>query len=81
MQSHDPFGWVGSTIDGRFAVQAIAGEGGFGIVYRGTHLGLEESVAIKCLNLPTSLSQDEQESFLAKFRAEARLHPHHPPCL
>ena len=73
MHSPDPFGWVGSTIDGQFAVEAIAGEGGFGIVYRGTHLGLEVPVAIKCLNIPRRLSEAEQESFLAKFRAEARL--------
>ena len=73
MQAPDPFGWVGSTINGQFAVQTIAGEGGFAIVYRGTHLGLEEPIAIKCLNLPARLSADEQESFLATFRAEARL--------
>ena len=73
MHSPDSFGWVGSIIDGRFAVQAIAGEGGFGTVYRGTHLGLEEPVAIKCFNLPASLSPADQEGFLAKFRAEAQL--------
>jgi serine/threonine protein kinase/tetratricopeptide (TPR) repeat protein len=73
MQAPDPFGWVGSTINGQFAVQAIAGEGGFATVYRGTHLALDVPIAIKCLNLPTRLSPDEQESFLAKLRAEAQL--------
>lgn len=27
MQASDPFGWVGSIIDGQFAVEALAGEG------------------------------------------------------
>ena len=73
MKAPDPFGWVGSTINGQFAVQAIAGQGGFAIVYRGTHLALDVPIAIKCLNLPSRLSPDEQDSFLIKLRAEAQL--------
>ena len=41
MHTGDPFGWVGSIIDGQFAVEAPAGEGAFGIVYRGRHLGFD----------------------------------------
>ena len=45
----DPFGLVGTTLDGEYRVDAVAGEGGFGVVYRGLHLGLEQPVAIKAL--------------------------------
>src|SRR5688572_29825423 len=73
MQPTDPFGWVGATIDGQFAVDAVAGEGAFGVVYRGTHIGLDAPIAIKCLKLPTELSKEEKQSFLATFRDEARI--------
>ncbi|HZO11878.1 MAG TPA: AAA family ATPase, partial [Polyangiaceae bacterium] len=51
----------------------VVGEGGYGIVYRGTHLGFDETVAVKCLKVPAALSDAERESFLKDFRAEARL--------
>lgn len=73
MQLTDPFGWVGATIDGQFAVEAVAGEGAFGVVYRGTHIGLDAPIAIKCLKLPGALSKEEQQSFLETFREEARI--------
>lgn len=73
MQTGDPFGWVGSIIDGQFAVEAPAGEGAFGIVYRGRHLGFDVPVAIKCLKIPADLGPEQREEFLARFREEARL--------
>ena len=73
MHTGDPFGWVGSIIDGQFAVEEPAGEGAFGIVYRGRHLGFDVPIAIKCLKIPADLSAEQREEFLAKFREEARL--------
>src|SRR5262245_5003887 len=73
MSRTDPFGWVGSAIDGQFSVEAVAGEGAFGIVYRGSHLGLEVPVAIKCLKIPADLTEAQRNGFVATFRAEARL--------
>lgn len=73
MSAPDPFGWSGATIDGKFAVESVVGEGGFGVVYRGTHLGFRDPVAIKCLKLPPSLTGEQRESFLASFTEEARL--------
>ncbi|XXX81096.1 adenylate/guanylate cyclase domain-containing protein [Sorangium sp. So ce134] len=73
MQASDPFGWVGSIIDGQFAVEALAGEGAFGVVYRARHLGFDAPVAVKCLKIPTGLGPEQQDAFLAKFREEARL--------
>ncbi len=55
--SGDPFGLVGQLLDGQFRVDALVGEGGFSAVYRGTHVGLGEPIAIKCLKLTGALAQ------------------------
>lgn len=70
---HDPFGWLGATVQARYRVDEVVGEGGFGVVYRAFHLGLGEQVALKCLKLPPSLPAVERERFLATFHAEAKL--------
>ncbi|MRG91559.1 bifunctional serine/threonine-protein kinase/formylglycine-generating enzyme family protein [Polyangium spumosum] len=69
----DPFAWVGQTIDGKFHVEAVVGEGGFGVVYRALHLGLGEPVAVKCLKIPPSLEPEERERFHQSFLEEGRL--------
>jgi len=72
--STDPFGLVGQVLDGQFRVDKYVGEGGFSIVYRGTHIGLSEPIAIKCLKLPSALGSALVESFVRRFRDESRLH-------
>ncbi|WP_437752278.1 protein kinase domain-containing protein [Sorangium sp. So ce1389] len=73
MQPTDPFGWVGATLDNKVAIESVAGEGGFGVVYRGVHLGFELPVAVKCLRIPPGVGAQERERLLSQFRAEARL--------
>ncbi|HTN90503.1 MAG TPA: serine/threonine-protein kinase, partial [Sorangium sp.] len=73
MIAGDPFGWVGSTIGDKLLVDAVAGEGAFGVVYRATHLGFQEQVAVKCLKIPADLSSEERASLLDTFEREARL--------
>ncbi|WP_437609067.1 AAA family ATPase [Sorangium sp. So ce834] len=73
MIAGDPFGWVGSTIGGKLLVDAVAGEGAFGVVYRATHLGFQEQVAVKCLKIPADLSLEERGALLDTFEREARL--------
>ena len=63
MAERDPFDWLGHTIDGRFEVTALAGEGGFGVVYRAHHKALNVPVAIKCLKVPKALVGQEREKF------------------
>ena len=74
MPAADPFGLVGQVLDGQFRVDRFVGEGGFSLVYRGTHLGLSEPIAIKCLKLPPALGSALVESFVHRFRDESRLH-------
>ena len=72
-QSADPFGIIGQVLDSQFRVDRLVGEGGFSAVYRGHHLGLDEPIAIKCLKLPPSLSQNLVEEFERRFRDESRI--------
>ena len=72
-QAADPFGIIGQVLDSQFRVERLVGEGGFSAVYRGHHLGLDEPIAIKCLKLPPSLSQELVEQFEKRFRDESRI--------
>jgi eukaryotic-like serine/threonine-protein kinase len=69
----DAFGLIGQVLDGAFRVERCIGEGGFSIVYKGTHVGLGEPIAIKCLKLPAVLQSAIVESFVKRFRDESRL--------
>ncbi len=57
MEPRDPFDLCGVTIDGKYRVASVVGDGGFGVVYRGVHKGFGELIAIKCLKLPTALDE------------------------
>jgi serine/threonine protein kinase len=73
VSSPDPFGLIGQVLDGQFRVDQQVGEGGFSVVYRGHHLGLDEPIAIKCLKLPAALGSALVDSFVRRFRDESRL--------
>ena len=70
----DPFGLGGQVLDGQFRVDRAIGEGGFSVVYKGHHVGLDEPIAIKCLKLPGALGSAVVESFVRRFRDESRIH-------
>jgi serine/threonine protein kinase len=69
----DPYGLVGQVLDGQFRVDRFVGEGGFSTVYQGTHVGLSEPIAIKCLKLPPALGSALVQSFIQRFRDESRI--------
>ncbi|MEZ4262078.1 MAG: SUMF1/EgtB/PvdO family nonheme iron enzyme [Polyangiaceae bacterium] len=73
MTSGDPFGWVGATIDGKYRVDEVVAEGGFAVVFRGFHLGLDQKIAIKCLKVPSDLDGSERDSAFSQFLAEGKL--------
>lgn len=66
----DVFALVGTTIDNRYRVDEVVGEGGFGVVYRGYHLAFKRAVAVKCLKVPVHFTASAQGLFLEKFREE-----------
>ena len=74
MAPTDPFGLVGQVLDGQYRVDRYVGEGGFSVVYKAAHVGLNEPIAIKCLKLPPALGSALVESFVRRFRDESRLH-------
>jgi serine/threonine-protein kinase len=71
--TQDPLGLVGIRLDGQFDVAEVVGEGGFGVVYKARHLGLEQPVAIKVLKVLSVDDQKLQDTLFAKFRDEAKL--------
>jgi serine/threonine protein kinase len=70
----DVLGLVGSTID-QVRFDACADAGGFGLIYRGYHEGLGETVAIKCLRIASiqKTNQAIREALAGRFRDETKL--------
>ena len=59
---------VGTILAGKYRIDARLNEGGMGTVYRGTHVLMEKTVAIKVLR--SALAADEK--IVARFSREAR---------
>jgi serine/threonine-protein kinase len=64
----DPDSLVGTTLAGKYRIDARLNEGGMGTVYRGCHILMDKTVAIKVLR--PSLAADEK--IVARFSREAR---------
>ena len=73
MPPRDFFGFVGELIEPQYRVDDVIGEGGFSVVYRGHHLGLDEPVAIKCLKMPPGLNPNMVDAVVERFQAESRI--------
>ncbi len=65
-----------TTLAGRYRLDRLAGEGGFGQVWKGYDLELERPVAVKVPKPSRRFSEEEIERFVAEARKVARLrHP------
>ncbi|HEU4835859.1 MAG TPA: protein kinase [Pyrinomonadaceae bacterium] len=64
----DPDSLVGTTLAGKYRIDARLNEGGMGTVYRGCHVLMDKTVAIKVLR--PSFAADEK--IVARFSREAR---------
>jgi serine/threonine protein kinase len=61
--------------NGRYEIQEILGQGGFGITYKAQHLQLQYSVVIKTPN--TSLRHDpDYEKYVERFIREGKILAH-----
>ncbi len=71
--ARDYFRLVGTTIDGKYRVLSVVGEGGFGVVYRAVHEGFDAPIAIKCLKLPPHIDRPAEDELIARLRDEGRM--------
>ncbi len=62
---------MGTRLEGRYDIDALVAEGGFGVVYRAVHLRLKKPVALKVLKLKGLESERERPTVIALFEAEA----------
>ena len=68
----DKFRLVGTTLDRKFSVERLVTEGGFGVLYQGTHLMLDRPIALKVLKIPTDYGDSGRASFIDGFAREAK---------
>ncbi len=75
--SADVLGLVGSTVE-QVRFEECIDTGGFGIVYRGRHLGQGDPVAIKCLRLTrvANMTDAMRASLVARFHDETKILHH-----
>ncbi len=72
---HDPI--RNRILKQQYKVEEPIGSGGLGMVYRGTQLSLNRSVAIKVLKLTVADTADALQRFLREARLLSKLnHPH-----
>jgi predicted Ser/Thr protein kinase len=68
---------LGTTLNGRYRLEARIGTGGMSSVYRAADETLERPVAIKLMNREIATDSDQLERFRREARAVAQLsHPH-----
>ena len=68
---------LGTTLNGRYRLEARIGSGGMSTVYRATDETLQRQVAIKLMNREIATDSDQLERFRREARAVAQLsHPH-----
>jgi len=74
-------GLVGDVLDGRYRLDRRIASGGFGVVFAGTHLALESSIAVKVLRVALNVAEHHRAFVREQFIQEARMlsklrHPH-----
>jgi serine/threonine protein kinase len=68
---------VGDVLDGRYRIDAVIGRGGTSIVYRATHVMLEQECALKVLSPAAARVPDNAARLAWEARVTARLRSQH----
>ena len=67
---------VGITVDGRYEIRGVLGEGGMGIVYRVRHATLARDLALKAMRRDLASESDVARRFIQEAKAAASVsHP------
>ncbi len=69
----DPFGLVGRVLAEKFRAESVVARGGFGVLYRGTHLTLQRPIAIKVLRTTERMHGSMRDAVRAAFEREAQM--------
>jgi eukaryotic-like serine/threonine-protein kinase len=64
---------VGRTLQDKYRIDRVVGEGGFGVVYAGRHLTLDIAVAVKALLFQRDQSREQRAMLLSRFSDEAQI--------
>lgn len=75
MPPPDPL--VGRTLDGRYRVEAVLGEGGMGLVYKARHAVLNKPLAIKVLKPEVSRDVEVMDRFKQEAQSASAIGNHH----
>ena len=70
-------GLVGVTLDGRYRLDAVLGEGGMGSVFRATQLAMDRKVAVKLLKPHLTTDRVALERFSREARATLKVESPH----
>ncbi len=69
--------WIGTTIEGRYRLRELLGEGGMGAVFIAIHLKLKKDVAVKIIRPAVAGDESIAERFRREARATAQIdNPH-----
>jgi serine/threonine-protein kinase len=68
---YDPL--IGSTIDGRYIVEAQIGQGGMGFVYAARHAIIDKRVAIKVLRKEAAQDESASQRFIVEAKAASKI--------
>jgi serine/threonine-protein kinase len=68
---YDPL--IGSTIDGRYIIEALLGQGGMGFVYAARHAIIDKRVAIKVLRKEHAHDEAASQRFIVEAKAASKI--------